>query len=94
MDVPRVSIDVASTSIDSNNSTDSKNEVQYLKTVCTYEDKNTIDPSKAQQPSQVITIQESDESSFTKSEFSEDGSTLSQRVHYTSTIQQKLPKNN
>ena len=49
MDVPRVSIVIASTSIDINNSTDSKNDVQYLKTVCTYEDQNESDPSKAQQ---------------------------------------------
>ena len=39
MDVPRVSIDIASTSTDSKNSEDLKNEVKYLKTVCTYEEK-------------------------------------------------------
>ena len=75
MNVPRVSIDIASTSTASKNSEDLKNEVKYLKTVCTYEDKNEVDPPKVQQPPQVITIQESDEASFTDSEFGEDEST-------------------
>ena len=65
MNVPRVSIDIASTSTASKNSEDLKNKVKYLKTVRTYEDKNEVDPPKVQQPPQVITIQESDEASFT-----------------------------
>ena len=63
------------------------------KTVHTYEDKNEVDPPKVQQPPQVITIQESDEASFTDSEFGEDKSTSSKKVHQTSTVQQKFPEN-
>ena len=93
MNVPRVSIDIASTSTASKNSEDLKNEVKYLKTVHTYEDKNEVDPPKVQQPPQVITIQESDEASFTNSEFGENESTSSKKAHQTSTVQQEFPEN-
>ena len=93
MDVPRVSIDIASTSTGSKNPEDLKNEVKYLKSVRTYEDKIEVDPPKIQQPSQIITIQESDEASFTNSEFDEDESTSSKKVHQSSTIQQEFPEN-
>ena len=95
MDVPtKKSINIASTSSDSKNSIDSNKQVQYLKIVCTYEDKNEVYSSKVEQPLQAITIQESDEASFTELELGEDESTLSKKVHHTSTVQQKLPENN
>ena len=64
-----MSIDIASTSTStSNNTKDLKNEVQYLKTVHTYEDKKEVEPSKVKSPPLVITIPDSDEASTTESE--------------------------
>ena len=92
MNVPRVIIDIASTSTESKNSEDLKDEVKYLKTVHTYEDKNEVDPPKVQQPQQVITIQESDEASFTDWECGENERTSSKKVYQTSTVQQESPE--
>ena len=72
-----MNIDIASTSSTSKNTTDSKNEVQYLKTVHTYEAKKEDDPSKVQAPQNGITFPGSDEASTTKLEFSKDESTSS-----------------
>ena len=59
----------------------------------TCEEKNEVGPSKGQQSPQVITIQESDETSLTDSKFGEDESTSSKKVHQTSTVQQESPEN-
>ena len=82
-----------STSNDSRHPEDLTNEVQHLKIVCTYENKNEVDPSKVQKPQQLITIQESNEASFTALEFGEDESTSGKKVHQSSTVQEKSPEN-
>ncbi len=90
-----MSIDIASTSTStSNNTKDLKNEVQYLKTVHTYEDKKEVEPSKVKSPPLVITIPDSDEASTTELEFSQDENTSREKVYSTSTVQQESPKNN
>ena len=86
MNVPRVSIDITSTSTASKIPEDLKNEVKYLKTVRTYEDNNEVDSPKVQQPPQVITIKESDEASFTDLEFRENEIISSKKVHQTSML--------
>ena len=93
MNVPRVSIDIASTSSTSKQSSDSNNEVQYLKTVRTCGVK-VNKPSKVQVPPKIITVPDSDEASISESEFSEDECTPSKKVCASSTVQHKIPKNN
>ena len=60
MNVPRVSIDIASTSSTSKQSVDSNNEVQYLKTVRTCGVKVNKPPPKVQVPPKIITVLDSD----------------------------------
>ena len=92
--VPKVSIDIASTSSTSKQSTNSKNEVHYLKTTRTCGVKVDKQPSKAKVPPEIITVPDSDEASITKLDFSEDESTPSKKVCASSTVQQKQLKNN
>ena len=92
MDVPRVSIEIASTSSASKQSNESENEVQYLKTVHACGAK--VQPSKVSVPQEIITVLDSDEASISESKVSEDERTPSKKVCATSTVQQENPKNN